>query len=45
MFDHILTELEEIYNELDVLPKTAELREALTLVSDLGTLLDHIQHD
>lgn len=45
MFDHILTQLDDIHNELDILPKTPELREALSLVSDLGTLLDHIQHD
>lgn len=45
MFDHTLTQLDDIYNELDILPKTAELREALSLVSDLGTLLNHIQHD
>ena len=45
MFDHILTQLDDIYNELDRMPKTADLREALTLVSDLGTLIDHIQHN
>lgn len=45
MFDCILTQLDAIYNELDAMPKTAELREALSLVSDLGTFIDHIQHD
>lgn len=45
MFDRILTQLNDIYNELDDMPKTTELREALSLVSDLGAFIDHIQHN
>lgn len=43
--DLILDQLANIYDELDSLPKTTELREALSAVSDLGILLDRIQQD